>query len=207
MNGIVTRHYLRQRFWIATLVLLATFAISAGIMILSVGEQADRRNYLVAFHHLNNAAIRLERLSVVPEGELVNRRKMRSTFVALLTEFRAVSASGSDEPEASSPGGRGSPADQHLAELAAEFGVDTASAMARRRIGAGSMPEAIEEIWERDDPAARTAAPLALENALARLLRLMAPLVRGEGGVSSADDNIEAGIIDHLVCDLLVIVS
>ena len=44
MNGIVTPQYLRRRFWIATLVVLATFAISAGLMIRSVGEQADRHN-------------------------------------------------------------------------------------------------------------------------------------------------------------------
>ncbi len=43
MNGIVTRHYLRRRFWIATLVLLVTLAASAGIMTLAVGAQADNR--------------------------------------------------------------------------------------------------------------------------------------------------------------------
>ncbi|MEE8453531.1 MAG: ATP-binding protein, partial [Limibaculum sp.] len=140
---------------------------------------------------INNAAMQLERelarLSVVPDGEVVDRRKARSTFVVLLTEFRAVSASSSDEPEASVPGSADSIAHHHLVELGSEFGVDTAAAMARRRIGAGSMPEAIEAIWERDESTARTTAPLALENALAGMLRLVAPLVRGEGRFSSAE--------------------
>ena len=191
MKGIVTRHYLRQRFWIATLVLLAALATSVGIMILAMGAQADRGNYLVAFYHLGNAATRLERelvrLSVVPDGEVVDRRKARSTFIALLTEFSAVSASGSDKPEASAPVGVDSPAYHHVAELRAEFGIDTAAAMARRRIGAGSMPEAIEAIWERNESTVRTTVPLALENAFAGMLRLTAPLVRGEGRFSSAE--------------------
>ena len=60
MNGIVTRHYLRRRFWIATLVLLVTLAASAGIVTLALGVQANKANHVMAFHHLGTAAARLE---------------------------------------------------------------------------------------------------------------------------------------------------
>ncbi len=191
MSGIVTRHYLRQRFWVAAFVLLAALVVSAGIMILAMTVQADKGNYLAALQHLDIAATRLERelsrLSIVPEGGVADRQKARSAFVGLLTEFRAISASGSDEPEASAPGSADSRAGDHLAGLWAEFGVDTAPAMARRRIGGGSMPQALEEIWERGESGSRSGAPPALEIAFARLFRLTAPLVRGEGGLASAE--------------------
>ena len=100
MNGIVTRHYLRQRFWIATLVLLTALAVSAGGMILTVRAQADRGNYLVAFHHLDNAAMRLKlefaRLSLMPYGAAADRQSARRTFVELLTAFRPISLSARD---------------------------------------------------------------------------------------------------------------
>jgi signal transduction histidine kinase len=196
MNGIVTRHYLRQRFWIATFVLLAAIAGSAGILILMAGAQADRGNYLVAFHHLNNATIRLERelarLSVVPESEDTDRREVRSAFAGLLADFRAISASASTDSTVLATGSAGSPVENYApgdqtAALAEEFGVDTATAMARLRIGAGLMPETIAEIWRSNASASRSTAPLALESALSCLLRLAAPLVRGEGRFSSAE--------------------
>jgi signal transduction histidine kinase len=196
MNGIVTRHYLRQRFWIATFVLLAAIAGSAGILILMAGAQADRGNYLVAFHHLNNATIRLERelarLSAVPESEDTDRREVRSAFAGLLADFRAISASASTDSTVLATGSAGSPVENYApsdqtAALAEEFGVDTAAAMARLRIGAGLMPETIAEIWRSNASASRSTAPLALESALSRLLRLAAPLVRGEGRFSSAE--------------------
>ena len=87
MNRIVTRQFLRHRFWVATFVLLVAIAGSAGIMIQAVGAQADRGNYLVAFHNLNDAAVRLEReltrLSDVPEGDVADRQKARAGFVEL----------------------------------------------------------------------------------------------------------------------------
>ena len=187
MNGIVTRHYLRQRFWIATLVLLTALAVSAGVMILAVRAQADRGNYLVAFHHLDDAAMNLEmefaRLSLLPDGAASDRQGARAAFVELLTEFRAIGVSDLDEDVPADAVGSHEGRGDHLTDLGAEFGIDAAAAAARWQLDAGSMPEALVEIWE---PGA-DGSPLALEIAIARLLRLAAPLVRGEGGFSDAE--------------------
>ena len=202
MNGILTRHYLRRRFWIATLVLLAALAVSAGIMLLAVRAQADRSSYLIAFHHLDDAAMHLEmelaRLSLVPDGVAADRQGARNAFVELLTEFRAIVVSSVVKHVPAGAGDSHDGRDAHLTGLGAEFGIDALEAAARRRLDPGSMPEALVEIWE---PGA-AGSPLALEIAIARLLRLSAPLVRGEGNIFSAErrrfDEIETFAVRHI---------
>ncbi len=191
MNGIVTRQYLRRRFWIATLVLLVTLAASAVIVTLALGGQANKASHVMAFHHLGTAAARLEleldRLTHSAEGEATDRQRARAAFVHLLTEFRAISFSHGDEQVdygRDTPRGR---YDDHLAGLGAEFGINAAAAAARWNLGAGSMPESLEKLWKSDEAGPRGGAPLSLEIMIARLLRLSAPIVRGEGGFSSAE--------------------
>ena len=57
MNGIVTRHYLRRRLWVATLVLLMTLASSAGIVVLVLGAQVEKGILEVAVDRTSHRAI------------------------------------------------------------------------------------------------------------------------------------------------------
>ena len=189
MNGVVTRHFLRRRFWIATLLLLATLATSAGTVILVLRAQAERSNYIVAFHHLDNAAMQLElalaHLSFSRGGDAAvhakNREAARVAFIELLTEFRAISFSDTDRPAPTGDGAAILEQDDHLAGLGEEFGIDAEQAALSRKLSPGSMPEALKALWEHGGSEAGQAEPVSLEGSIASLLQLSAMLVGGSG--------------------------
>jgi signal transduction histidine kinase len=191
MNGIVTRQFLRRRFWIATLVGLVTLALSAQVIVLAMGAQVDRGNYLAAFHRLNNAATRLElelvRLSQLDEGAMADRAGVRAAFADALTEFRAIGISEAGDLVASGPHLPDGGLDAQLARLAAELGIDAVRAAKQNGVYPVAMPDALAEIWGADRSGATGREIAPLETSISRMLVMSAPLVRGRGGFNTAD--------------------
>jgi hypothetical protein len=201
MGEIMNRRFLRVRFWIATLLILGTLIAAGGTMILVLHEQTKRSSYIIAFHHLGIATTRLEselnRLSQGPGGDEAGRERVRAAFIDLLTEFSALTTSNFDN-QFHVDADLEIVDDDHLSKLGEEFGVNGGLAAARRNLAPMSMPKELEALWEPE----ASEDGIALEDAIARMLRLTATLVRGEGSISSAERRvcwqIEALAVDEI---------
>jgi signal transduction histidine kinase len=172
-----------------------TLALSSQVIVLAMGAQVDRGNYLAAFYRLNNAATRLElelvRLSQLDDGAMADRAGVRAAFADVLTEFRAIGISEAGDQAASGPhlpdGGLDAQLAGQFAQLAAEFGIDAVRAAKQNGVYPVAMPDALAEIWGADRSGATGREFAPLETSIGRMLVLSAPLARGMGGFNTAD--------------------
>lgn len=194
----MTRHYLRQRLWVAALVLLGTLVSSAVIAIAALEAEAERSRYIATFDRLGIVAHRLaDELGVLPvwtAGAEVRREQARAAFVELLTGFRAMVMSAGVQPNADATVRRLPSYHDHLDSLAADFAVDAATGSDWRGLEPGSMPGSLRRVWAADGTSVRTGTPLSLELALAQLLRHAAPIVRNEGALTP----LERGVLSEV---------
>jgi signal transduction histidine kinase len=142
--------------------------------------------------------LELLRLSRLADDEAVDQSGIRAAFFDLLTVFRSISATVPGNDSTNLPSHTGA-AHDHLVELGAEFGVDAALATRPRQLGLVAMPTVLQKLWDRSGTTANGEATLAVEPEISRLLKLTAPLVRGEGRLNAAErEMVETFSLDHI---------
>ena len=142
--------------------------------------------------------LELLRLSRLADDEAVGQSGIRAAFFDLLTVFRSISATVPGNDSTNLPSHTGA-AHDHLFELGAEFGVDAALATRPRQLGLVAMPTVPQKLWDRSGTTANGEATLAVEPEISRLLKLTAPLVRGEGRLNAAErEMVETFSLDHI---------
>lgn len=189
MNGIVTQDYLRRRFWVATLALLATLVLTSIVLLAALHKQSATGHFVVAFHHLESSADRLEtelaRLPRPEVGSAVDRRGIRAALVDLLTRFRMLAHEDGSQPAHGTHLYPEAPGRDHLADLAAEFGVGAARAAAEQGPSEDEMPPDLAAVWLGEGPGGAKSPPL--EAVMAGLLRLVVPLARNSGPLTPSE--------------------
>jgi signal transduction histidine kinase/DNA-binding response OmpR family regulator len=203
MDSIVTQRFLQRRFRIATLVLLFALISSAAAVLVQLQAQADRTNYVVAFHRLGTGVMQLhhevENLISSPDHVGEHRAQARTAFTDLFAEYRAIAFAPGRQDRS------GRVLQQHHDQLAAldgEFGVDPAAAAASRNLKPGAMCPRLTQLWEGQPPGADDEVDVGLGDAIAELLVTLAPVLRGTGALTASElpqlRQIDSGMLDPL---------
>ncbi len=190
MNRTVTGPYLRARFWIASLILMAALGAAAGVSVIALRAQEDRSQYALALQHLGDAVERfedeLDHLAVQSDRGVASRHAARSAFKTVLAEFRGLVLASRGPGGAMQPTG-GAAAGGEQRDIAERFGIDGAEIRARRDLEFGRMPVEVARIWVPGSGAPEAGPSENLEYVIDRLLRIAEPLVRGAGPLSAAE--------------------
>ena len=145
---MITRKFLRRRFWIFGVLLLLPVTIAASISIVSLNDGLKSNNFSAAFTRLSDSITQLA-LSIRIDQDHHDETRMlvgHEAFVNLLGVYSALRAS-----EAT----MNPPADAeiqslrvYLKELEHQYGVDPVLQAERLGLGTLTMPTTLEMLWD-----------------------------------------------------------
>lgn len=179
MPHIVTRAFLRSRYWAATAAILLSLVVSVSLGHLELQRLRANAGYFTAFVQLIEAEsqfeveiLRARAQSQQGEIEAGQRVLLRRAFRDLVSNFTVIRFADTDSV-APSETEREESKEAVWDKIAEWVQVDAEAAAAALDLGKAEMPHELEEIWEADeddrDP--------ALEAMIGELIELAYPLV------------------------------
>jgi hypothetical protein len=155
LDQTVTSTFLRRRFWVSGLVLLAPLVVAAVLSVLSILENVRNNSFAAAFGRVSGAISQLESslssmahmsdLPISASGEY--SAAGRRSFVDLLSFYNALRIADREGTSALGDAGRFSGLREFLAALTEDFGVDPTAVNVEMGLAGATMPAPLAKLW------------------------------------------------------------